>query len=105
MTETFDGSTAVLGLTNTDIHVAATKSVAILIQAVNITGSSVNCSLWITDASTNISACIFPTKAIPAYDGITDISRHIIPVGFKVAGSASVINSIYAEVTVIDNLE
>lgn len=102
MAKTLNGSTAVLTTSEADIYTAPSKSMTLLIQAVNTSSSAVTCELWITDGSNNHVACILPSKSIASYDGVTDTAKHLIPIGYKIRGFASTGSTIYVEVTAFE---
>lgn len=105
MTKTFNNATFTLTTSESDVYTATgVKSMTLLIQAVNTSGTPTNCELWITDGSNTHKACLFPSQSIAAYDGITDTSKHIIPSGYKIRGVASAGSTIYVEVSVLEGM-
>lgn len=88
-----------------DIYTAPSKTMTLLIQAVNTTGSEVTgCQLWLTDGSNTHVACLLPNQSIAAYDGVSDTSKHIIPSGYKIRGTAGTGSAVYVEVSVLEGM-
>lgn len=104
MTKTFNNANLVLTTTESDIYTATSKSMTLLVQAINATTNSVTCEIWITDASNTHMVCLFPSQSITSYNGVSDTNKHIIPTGYKIRGTASINTSIYVEVSVLEGL-
>ena len=105
MTKTFNSATATLTTSEADIYTAPSKTMTLLIQAVNTTGSEVTgCQLWLTDGSNTHVACLFPSQSVATYDGISDTSKHIIPSGYKIRGTAGTGSAVYVEVSVLEGM-
>lgn len=102
MTKTLNGSCVALSNSEGDVYTAPSNAMTLLIQAVNTTGVSVNCELWLTNGSNTHVACIFPSQAIAAYDGLSDTAKHYIPSGYKIRGTAGSTSSIYVEITAFE---
>lgn len=105
MTKNFDSFATTLPLTEGDIYVATSaKAMTLLIQAVNPTDTTITCEAWVTDASNNHVACLFPSQAISAYGGISDTSKHIVKTGYKIRGNAGSASSVWIEVSVLEGM-
>lgn len=105
MTKNFDSFATTLPITEGDIYVASTaKAMTLLIQAVNPTGTAINCEVWMTDASNNHVACLFPSQTISAYGGISDTSKHIVKTGYKIRGNAGSADSVWIEVSILEGM-
>lgn len=104
MTKTFNNATVTLTTSESDVYVAPSKAMTMIIQAVNPTSVAVNCELWMTDSSNTHKACLFPSQAIAAYDGLSDNMKHVFPSGYKIRGTAGSDNAIYVEVSLLEGL-
>lgn len=104
MANTLNNHTLLLTTSESDIFVAPSKSLTLLIQAVNTTASGTQCELWITNGSNEHVACIIPYQEIDAYNGISDTSKHIVPSGYKIRGKAYAGSSIYVEISVVEGV-
>jgi hypothetical protein len=104
MTKTFTPTYVVLTTSESDVYIAPSKAMNLLVQAANNTGSSVNCELWVTNASNTHLFPIFPSQLITAYNGISDNGKHIFPTGYKIRGVAGSNTAIYIEVNVIEGV-
>jgi len=102
MVKTLNGSRFTLTTSEADIYTAPSNTMTLLVQAVNTTAGAVTCELWMTDGSNNHVACLFPSQSIAAYDGVTDTSKHYIPEGYKIRGTAGTGSAIYVEITAFE---
>lgn len=101
---TFNNSTVTLGTSESDIYTASSKSLTLLLQAVNISGSAATCEIWLTDGSNVHKACLFPSQSVTAYQGVSDTAKHVVPSGYKIRGTAGTSNVIYVEVSVLEGM-
>jgi len=104
MTKTPNSETAILTTSETDVYVAPSKAVTLLIQLVNTSGSAVTCELWLTDASNTKLACLLPSQSITAGSGTSDTAKHTILNGYKIRGLASTGSVVYVEVSVFEGM-
>lgn len=106
MVKTFDSISTILTTSESDVYIAPSdsKTMTLLIQAVNTTGSTVNCELWITDDSNIHKALIFPSQSVEAYKGLSDPAKHIIKSNYKIRGTANTGSAIYVEVSVLEGM-
>src|SRR5574343_5284 len=102
MVKTLNGTRFVLTTSEADIYTAPSNTMTLLIQAVNVTAGAVTGELWMTDGSNTHVACLFPSQSIAAYDGISDTSKHFIPSGYKIRGTAGTGSAIYVEITAFE---
>lgn len=104
MTKTFNNTNFTLTTSESDIYVASSKTMTLLIQAINSTASNVTCEIWLTDASNVHKACLMPSQAISSYNGISDTNKHVIPSTYKIRGVANVDSAVYVEVSTLEGL-
>lgn len=104
MVETFNSVTAILGTSLADVHTASTKSLTLLVQAVNNTASDVTCELYLTDDSHVIKAVVIPLCTLSAYGGVSDAGKHVILNGYKLYGMSDTAASVYVEVSVLEGI-
>lgn len=105
MVKTFNSAYTALGTSEGDVYTSPSKTMTLLIQVVNSTGSEVTgCELWLTDGSNTHVACLLPNQSIAAYDGVSDTSKHIIPSGYKIRGTAGTGSAVYVEVSVLEGV-
>lgn len=102
MTKTLNSAFVTLGTSEGDIYTASSKTMTLLIQAVNTTNTAATCELWITNGSNAHVACVIPLQDIPAYNGISDTVKHVIPSGYKIRGTAGTGSTIYVEITTLE---
>lgn len=100
----FNSATVTLGTSEGDIFTASSKSLTLLIQAINTSDSSVTCELWLTDGSNTHKSSIIPAQTINAYDGVQDVTKHVVLSGYKIRGKASSTSSIYVEISVLEDV-
>jgi hypothetical protein len=104
MSKSFSCTFAILSTSEADIYTAPSRSMSLLVQAANNTGTSANCELWITDSSDNHLYPLFPSQAVTLYNGISDNGKHIISSGYKIRGKSDTLDAIYVEVNMIEGL-
>jgi hypothetical protein len=104
MAKVLNSAMVSLGTSISDVYTASGKTMTLLIQAVNTHTSDVTVELWITDGSNVNKACCFPSQSIASYDGVTDISKHILPDGYKIRGMADEASVVYVEVSVVEGV-
>lgn len=104
MAKVMNSAAVVLTTSESDIIAPTDKSLTLLIQIVNATATARTCEIWTTDANNVHKACILPYKEIEAYDGISDVAKHIIPAGYKIRGVASAGSAIYVEVSYVEGV-
>lgn len=104
MTKTFKSVVGKLQNTEGTIYTAPSDTLTMLVQATNVTSDDHICEVWVATAGNVDYYCLIPQQTIAAYDGIKDDSKHIIPSGYKIIGSASASNVIYLEVSVLEGM-
>lgn len=86
------------------IYTAPSDTLTLLVQAINTTYDDHICEVWVTNASDTDYYCLIPSQTIAAHEGISDTTKHIIPEGYKIAGSASSSNVIYVELSLLEGI-
>jgi hypothetical protein len=104
MVKNFNAATVILTTTETDVYIASSKTMTLLIQAINLSGTAAACQLWITDASNNHIACLIPQQSMDIYNGTTDTNKHILLSGQKIRGSADPNATIYVELSLVEGV-
>lgn len=105
MTKNFNDANVTLTTSETDIYVSTSKTMTLLIQAVNTSSSDVTVELWITNGSNTHEKAILRSKVItPEEGGVSDTTKHIIRSGYKIRGTASIGSSVTVEVSVLEGM-
>lgn len=104
MTKIFNSTATTIPSSEGTLFTANSKSITLLIQAVNNSAATVNCEVWMTDSSNNHYALIFPSQGISAYNGISDNAKHVFPTGYKLRGTAGTSSTLYFEVSSLEGV-
>lgn len=104
MARNFNSFATTLPTTEGDICTASSKSMTLLIQAVNVTDTPATCELWMTDDTDTHYACLFPSQSVSAYNGVSDTAKHIIPSGYKIRGVSDLADTIFIEVSLVEGM-